>query len=427
MATGLWYRKMYLAKERIMKKYFGWPIVCVCFVAPVVISQMMLFPLCGFAQSVNYYGAHSGFGLATSSSVPPQVMTGSPEMRGAYGDYVYEQIWGQTRPITQDLLHGIGTLTMTIGLMVDSNGQCQNINVIQSSDNKAFDTAILNAASKMHFQKVLPPPGWSGEVTIKESYSGNLSGNIRNLSGRKLQELKNGPYHEVQPPPPIFTHRIAEPPRVLSYGGRNNVNAIEANIYGRGISLDSAEAHVIRGNWYRVNGDYETALQHYDQAIQIDPTLWDAYCSREGARLQLGDKKGAYQDKVLTNAWSEVGNIEKHGKPTNSSGWMDLAHAHLILGNFAAAKEDIASASLFNLNSAYDYAQYDFQKGDRCFANGNYNEAINYYSRMLDYPGVFYLRAKAKAAQGDEQGSNADINAEIERVYANFKPIPINY
>jgi tetratricopeptide (TPR) repeat protein len=56
-----------------------------------------------------------------------------------------------------------------------------------------------------------------------------------------------------------------------------------------------APAHMAIGNVYFKQGNFETALKHYQSAITIDDKLAPAFMLSGNARLKLGDSEGALE------------------------------------------------------------------------------------------------------------------------------------
>src|ERR1035437_5725205 len=57
-----------------------------------------------------------------------------------------------------------------------------------------------------------------------------------------------------------------------------------------------ADALFNRGNTYQVKGQYDRAIQNYDQAIKLNPNHAGAYYNRSLAKKQKGDQAGAEAD-----------------------------------------------------------------------------------------------------------------------------------
>ena len=61
-------------------------------------------------------------------------------------------------------------------------------------------------------------------------------------------------------------------------------------------SLSPAETAYERGVDYGEQGDYEKAIEEYDEALRLNPEYANAYASRGGAYMLLGQYERAIQD-----------------------------------------------------------------------------------------------------------------------------------
>ena len=85
----------------------------------------------------------------------------------------------------------------------------------------------------------------------------------------------------------------------LGYVANENREYQEAiEHYTEAIQLDpnNALAYNNRGNAYLSLGQYQRAIQDYDKAIQIDPNYAHAYNMRGGVYYRLGENQRAIQD-----------------------------------------------------------------------------------------------------------------------------------
>lgn len=77
--------------------------------------------------------------------------------------------------------------------------------------------------------------------------------------------------------------------------------------------VDDAKEWFRRGVDKSRKGDYEAALQAFDQALQRHPTSADAYGHRCVARHQTGDKQGAIADcQHAAILYLEQGNVKDY-------------------------------------------------------------------------------------------------------------------
>ena len=93
-------------------------------------------------------------------------------------------------------------------------------------------------------------------------------------------------------------------------------------------------AHNRRGEKYSDAGDERKALQDFDTALQLDPTLWKAVHNRGVSKANLGDKPGAIADfdrairmnSGYANAWYNRGEL-KYDQGDYQGAVQDLSRA----------------------------------------------------------------------------------------------------
>ena len=85
-------------------------------------------------------------------------------------------------------------------------------------------------------------------------------------------------------------------PRNFAYGNPEYQEAIEH--YTEAIHLDPnhSRAYYGRGAAYHNMGQYQRAIEDLDKAIQLDPTHYRDYYVRSGAYYELGQYERADQD-----------------------------------------------------------------------------------------------------------------------------------
>ena len=74
--------------------------------------------------------------------------------------------------------------------------------------------------------------------------------------------------------------------------------AIEKGVRATQAAPDIATDHFDRGQTYLELGEYEKAIQEYDEAIQLDPDYAHAYNNCGNAYRELGIKGKAYAAKM---------------------------------------------------------------------------------------------------------------------------------
>ena len=194
--------------------------------------------------------------------------------------------------------------------------------------------------------------------------------------------------------------------------------------------------HVVRGNtWSSSKGQHDRAIADYDQAIQHDPKLAEAYHGRGNAYRAKGDKARAFDD--YDKAISLDPNLVHAYTSRGLTYWANGAFDHAIADFDQAIRLKPGLAYLyFHRANAY------WAKGDNARAIADYDQAIRrnpklvaaYSSRALVYLqlGQFeraiadfdnalkadrqqarplYGRGIAKLNKGDTAGGNADVAA----------------
>jgi Flp pilus assembly protein TadD len=135
------------------------------------------------------------------------------------------------------------------------------------------------------------------------------------------------------------------------------------------LKAGDAEAYNKRGNAYRNNGDYDKAIEEFNQALRLNPNYAEAYSNR-----------GA--------AWGATGDYDK-------------------------AIEDFSEAIRLNP----DYANAYYNRGITWGTKGDYDKAIEDYSQALRLnpgdAGVYYNRGNAWGSKEDYDKAIADFTEAI--------------
>lgn len=106
--------------------------------------------------------------------------------------------------------------------------------------------------------------------------------------------------------------RVVDPRTAIALSNRGNVYFAKSQLdraledYNDAIRIlpTLVPAYVRRGNTYLIKRDFQRALADYDRAAKLAPEDYEAYLGRAIARSDMGDKVGASQDfdKVLSLA-----------------------------------------------------------------------------------------------------------------------------
>ena len=132
----------------------------------------------------------------------------------------------------------------------------------------------------------------------------------------------------------------------------------------------AAIAHYETGEAYLNEGDWETALDEFNQAIQIDPEYAEAYSSRGLIQEFLGNFEAAIEDYDQAIALD----------PQNAEAYYNRGNTWFVLGEYEVAIEDYSmvialdpqsSDAYYNrgiahdIRGRYEMAIEDFRSGNR--------------------------------------------------------------
>lgn len=160
----------------------------------------------------------------------------------------------------------------------------------------------------------------------------------------------------------------------------------------------SAQDYLDRGLQAAAIGDYETAIEEYTRALELDPAFADAYNNRGIAYQALGEYDRAIED--YTRA------IEIN--PEFAIAYRNRGLAYLDSGDNAAALEDFSAAIEIDPN----YGDAYFSRAFVYMEEGDYEAAIADYTVVIElFPGVptnHLSRGFAHELNGDAAESAAD-------------------
>ena len=203
----------------------------------------------------------------------------------------------------------------------------------------------------------------------------------------------------------IDPNAIAEFVKGLIYQNRRNyARALEHYTEALRLNPRLAEAYNNRGNVYNIMSEPDCAIKDFTKAIQLKPDYADAYNNRGNAY----DKKGDF-DRAIENFTKAI-----QLKP-------DLVEAYYNLGGAYFNKDDFDRAvggytKAINLKPDYTEAYYNrgvayHNKGEVDLALGEYTTAINLNP---NYANAYNNRGVAYYGKGDYKKAIMDFNRAID-------------
>ena len=178
------------------------------------------------------------------------------------------------------------------------------------------------------------------------------------------------------------------------------------SLYGHTLEVtDHNEViHYNRGVVYAGKGDFKRAIEDFDAAIDIKPTLADAYTNRGSAHNSLGNYREA------------IGDFDSAIKinPGDAEAYNNRGAAYGKLGKFTFATVDFDKA--IELNPKYAEAYYN--RGAAYGELGNPQKAIEDFDKAIqinpDYSKAYYFRGIAYGDLGNFEQAIGDLDKAIE-------------
>lgn len=194
---------------------------------------------------------------------------------------------------------------------------------------------------------------------------------------------------------------------------------VAINHYNQALKLNSkdADTYYKRGLARYHLGDYEGAIADYTQAIRMNPNDAVAYRNRADIRYHVGDYQGAIEDynqaiKINPNS-SYVGDsnraIELFSQsieinPNDVVGYKNRGNSRFDLGDYKGAIEDYTQVIKLNPNDVDAY----YNRGHARYDSGDYQGAIEDYTQVIKInpndADAYYNRGHARYNLGDKQG-----------------------
>lgn len=129
------------------------------------------------------------------------------------------------------------------------------------------------------------------------------------------------------------------------------------------------EGYILKGDYYRLKGNGEKALEEYDKALKINPNAWEAY--RGKADVYANDDPV----RILENLYKAASLNRGLELPGLLRG---IAGAYFHAGYLAVAKKYVIEA--FDLDG--DSTRYYLQLGHAESILGNYEKSIKFYEKI---------------------------------------------
>lgn len=170
------------------------------------------------------------------------------------------------------------------------------------------------------------------------------------------------------PPRDISSEEYVRSGRAYTRVGEYDMAIQEFN---EAIRLDPAQAgtYISRGNTYSNKGDHDRAIQDYDKAIRLDPNYAIAYYNRGNAYRRTGDYDRAIQD------YNEAIRLD----PAYVRAYNNRGDAHRHKGDYDRAIQDHTAA----LRIKPDYVMAFNFRGNAYRRKGLYDRAIADYDRAI--------------------------------------------
>ena len=174
------------------------------------------------------------------------------------------------------------------------------------------------------------------------------------------------------------------------------------------LAQESAAYFIDKGSDKYKKGRYKEAIQLFSRAIEKDSSASGAYIYRAIAYDASDDFGRALVD------FSNARKIDSNDVFV----FTERAQTFLNLNELDAATLDFQKLLQINPNGA-DAADAFYYLGRICFKQGKFEQAINYYTRVLkfrsDDPEIFFLRGEAKYFLGDCRSALKDFDLTLQK------------
>jgi tetratricopeptide (TPR) repeat protein len=220
---------------------------------------------------------------------------------------------------------------------------------------------------------------------------------------------------------------------------------------------NNANAYKERASVRNLLGDYQGAMEDYNQAIRINPKDDGAYSLRSFERYNLGDYKGAIDDcnkaidinpndaqsysfraefnNLVCNYQAAIEDADKsiQLEPDYPSNYYLRGKARSGLEDYEGAIQDYELAIQLTPKRDHCYYKQEFLYSDLGYARyklGNYISAIEDYNKAIPNDGILFhhrqygnynLRGNCRFFLGDLEGAIKDYNQAIKCNFSDFE------
>jgi len=250
--------------------------------------------------------------------------------------------------------------------------------------------------------------------------SGNrrTSGDSANLTGgldlASQCQAFEGESLELLQAPPVPTNADREAKSTLEasefftqglqkFNRGDDRSAIEEFNQALQLNPDFAEAYSYRARIRQKKGDYLGAAQDYSQVLRISPSNAEAYCHRGLIRAELGDRWGATQD------YNQALQIDSNHIKT----YLNRSLMRVELEDYQGAITDCDAVLKINPNLPKAYLNRGlarFELDDYQNAMDDFNQALQINPNLAE---AYLNRGASKVALGEYQAAIADFNQAI--------------
>ena len=154
--------------------------------------------------------------------------------------------------------------------------------------------------------------------------------------------------------------------------------------------IEDPKFHRMRGNQFFLQGNYASAVSHYDKSIQLDPENSRFYLSRGNARSEAGDLRGACEDYDAAIRYELEKAKKLEGKAESETNRFPIWRIYFNRGNvkyelndFKGALEDYERAVREGEQTGERYSWFFLNKGNTNYSLHNYEEALSDFEEAI--------------------------------------------